>query len=115
MIGKGIIARTVEGSKSFFRQPVSYPAGRDRWRRRMEQRDGLYIVRHFIDNAFVDALEGGTFETLNPATNRPIGIVADGTAADVDRAVRAARRAFEEGPCRPPSGPATFAASAISS
>jgi 5-carboxymethyl-2-hydroxymuconic-semialdehyde dehydrogenase len=64
----------------------------------MEQRDGLYIVRHFIDNAFVDALEGGTFETLNPATNRPIGIVADGTAADVDRAVRAARRAFEEGP-----------------
>src|SRR5207253_2871076 len=37
------------------------------------------------------------FETLNPATNRPITTVAAGTAAEIDEAVRAARRAFDEG------------------
>jgi len=56
------------------------------------------MIEHFIDNQFVPSVEGGTFETLNPATNRPLAQVADGTAADVDRAVQAARRAFDEGP-----------------
>ena len=56
------------------------------------------MIEHFIDNQFVPSLEGGSFETLNPATNRPLAQVADGTAADVDRAVQAARRAFAEGP-----------------
>jgi 5-carboxymethyl-2-hydroxymuconic-semialdehyde dehydrogenase len=57
-----------------------------------------YTVRHFINNEFVDSQAGGTFETLNPATNQPIGTVADGQPADIDRAVRAARQAFDEGP-----------------
>ncbi len=57
-----------------------------------------FNVKHFINGEFVDAAAGGVFETLNPATNRAIGGVADGQAADVDRAVRAARRAFDEGP-----------------
>ena len=57
-----------------------------------------YSVRHFINNEFVDSLGGGTFETLNPATNEPIGVVADGQPNDIDRAVRAARKAFDEGP-----------------
>jgi 5-carboxymethyl-2-hydroxymuconic-semialdehyde dehydrogenase len=56
------------------------------------------MIEHFIDNQFVASLEGGTFETLNPATNRPLSEVADGRAADIDRAVQAARRAFDEGP-----------------
>ena len=56
------------------------------------------MIHHFIDNEFVPALEAGAFETLNPATNRPITNVASGTAADVDRAVRAARLAFDDGP-----------------
>lgn len=55
-------------------------------------------VHHFIDNQFVPAMEGGTFETLNPDDNSPITQVAYGTAEDVDRAVQAARRAFDEGP-----------------
>ena len=55
------------------------------------------MIHHFIDNEFVPAIERGAFETLNPATNRPITHVASGTAADVDRAVRAARRAFDDG------------------
>jgi len=55
-------------------------------------------VRHFIDGVFTDGAANGTFPTLNPATNQPITTVAEGTAEDVDRAVRAARAAFDEGP-----------------
>jgi len=55
-------------------------------------------VRHFIDGEFVDSEAGRTFQSLNPATNTPIAEVAAGSAEDVDRAVRAARRAFDEGP-----------------
>ncbi len=55
-------------------------------------------VRHYIDNEFVPAANSQAFETLNPANNRPITSVADGTAEDVARAVSAARRAFDEGP-----------------
>jgi aldehyde dehydrogenase (NAD+) len=51
-----------------------------------------------IDNEWVSSTEGGTFETLNPATGDAIATVAAGTAADIDRAVKAARRALEEGP-----------------
>ena len=43
------------------------------------------------------ATSGRTFETLDPATGKPIARVAHGEAADVDRAVRAARAAFEPG------------------
>lgn len=56
------------------------------------------MIKHFIDNEFVEAAEGETFETLNPATNEPISEVAYGTEEDVSKAVRAARGAFDEGP-----------------
>ena len=55
-------------------------------------------TRHLIDNKWVDPVEGGSFETLNPATGEVIAQVAAGTAADVDKAVKAARRALESGP-----------------
>ncbi len=54
-------------------------------------------VEHFIDGAYARG-KGERFDTLNPATNEPITTVASGTAEDVGRAVRAARRAFDEGP-----------------
>jgi 5-carboxymethyl-2-hydroxymuconic-semialdehyde dehydrogenase len=54
--------------------------------------------RHFIDGAFRDSADGGTFVTLNPTTNREIIAVASGQEADVDAAVAAARRAFDDGP-----------------
>jgi acyl-CoA reductase-like NAD-dependent aldehyde dehydrogenase len=44
-----------------------------------------------------DAADGATFETLDPATGNVITTVAQGGAADVDRAVAAARAAFEHG------------------
>ncbi|UMG94318.1 aldehyde dehydrogenase family protein [Nocardioides sp. TF02-7] len=50
-----------------------------------------------IDGEWVDAQDGRTFATINPATEEELTQVAQGAAADVDRAVRAARRAFEAG------------------
>jgi aldehyde dehydrogenase (NAD+) len=51
-----------------------------------------------IDNQWVDSADGSVFETINPATGEAIATVAEGKAADVDRAVKAARRALESGP-----------------
>ncbi len=54
----------------------------------------------FIDGKWTDAASGKTFETYNPATEELIAEVAEGDAPDVDRAVKAARRAFDSGPWR---------------
>jgi aldehyde dehydrogenase (NAD+) len=51
-----------------------------------------------IGGEAVDALSGATFETHNPATETLITTVAEAGAEDVDRAVQAARAAFESGP-----------------
>ncbi|MBV9775275.1 MAG: betaine-aldehyde dehydrogenase [Gemmatimonadetes bacterium] len=51
--------------------------------------------RLFIGGEWQDAASGKTFSTLNPATGEVLAEVAAGDAADVDRAVRAARQAFE--------------------
>ena len=59
---------------------------------------GFGVQEHFIAGAFTPSKAGGTFESLNPATNEVLVLAADGRAADVDAAVRAARRAFDEGP-----------------
>lgn len=52
----------------------------------------------FIDGRWEPAASGKTFATFNPATEEEIAQVAEGDAADVDRAARAARRAFDSGP-----------------
>ncbi len=51
-----------------------------------------------IDGNWCDAISGKTFATVNPATEQKIADVAEGDAADVDAAVKAARAAFESGP-----------------
>ncbi|MFZ4732761.1 MAG: aldehyde dehydrogenase family protein [Pirellulales bacterium] len=52
----------------------------------------------FIGGQWVPARSGKTFVTINPATEEPIADVAEGDAADVEAAVRAAREAFDNGP-----------------
>jgi aldehyde dehydrogenase (NAD+) len=52
-----------------------------------------------INNQWVNSLSGKTFPTFNPATGQEIGQVAEADSADVDRAVEAARSAFD-GPWR---------------
>ncbi|HZY90312.1 MAG TPA: aldehyde dehydrogenase family protein [Gemmataceae bacterium] len=52
----------------------------------------------FIDNQWIDPVEGGTFDTYNPATGEVLTKVAAASTKDVDKAVKAARRALESGP-----------------
>ncbi len=51
-------------------------------------------LRNFVDGESVDPLDGATEPVLNPATGEQIATAPLSTAADVDRAVAAARRAF---------------------
>src|SRR5450432_1572557 len=52
----------------------------------------------FINGQWTDAASGKTFETPNPATGETLARIAEGDTEDINRAVRAARRAFEDGP-----------------
>ena len=51
--------------------------------------------RLLIDGKLVDSESAATFDNVNPATEEVLGVVADGTAADMQAAVAAARRAFD--------------------
>jgi aldehyde dehydrogenase (NAD+)/gamma-glutamyl-gamma-aminobutyraldehyde dehydrogenase len=51
----------------------------------------------FIDGQYCDAADGAKLENLNPATGEVIGTFSHCGAADVDRAVAAARRVFNQG------------------
>jgi len=53
--------------------------------------------RMFVDGGFADAATGATFESRTPRDGSVLAHVARGDAADVDAAVRAARRAFDDG------------------
>ena len=59
----------------------------------METREHFYI-----DGGFVPAAGTGTIDVVSPHTEEVIGRVPDGTTADIDRAVAAARAAFDDGP-----------------
>src|SRR5262245_13867216 len=58
----------------------------------------IKLTRLLINNQWAEASDGGTFDTLNPATGEVIAKVSAATATDVDRAVQAARKALESGP-----------------
>lgn len=55
-------------------------------------------IRHYIGGKLADSVSGETFDVLEPTTNRTYIQCASGDAADVDAAVAAARKAFDEGP-----------------
>ncbi|OYT70232.1 MAG: betaine-aldehyde dehydrogenase [Chloracidobacterium sp. CP2_5A] len=58
-------------------------------------------TRHMlIDGQWVEAKRGQVFKVYNPANGEVIAHVAEGNAEDIDLAVKAARRAFDEGPWR---------------
>jgi len=57
---------------------------------------GTKTFQNFIDGEWVDAGSGETFESVNPATGETIGLFPRSSADDVDRAVAAARAAYEE-------------------
>lgn len=51
--------------------------------------------KFYIDGQWVDPATPNDFKVINPATEEPAGVISMGSAADVDRAVAAARRAFD--------------------
>ena len=57
-------------------------------------------TKMLIDGKWRDAQSGKTFATYNPATEEEIAQVAEGEKADIDLAVKAARKAFDSGPWR---------------
>ncbi len=50
--------------------------------------------KFYIDGQWVDPLKPHDLEVINPATEQPIAVISMGTAADIDRAVAAAKKAF---------------------
>jgi aldehyde dehydrogenase (NAD+) len=59
-----------------------------------------FQTKMLIDGKWRDSASGKTFGTYNPATEELIAEVAEGDAADIDLAVKAARKAFDSGPWR---------------
>ena len=53
-----------------------------------------------IDGQWLDAAKGKTFPTFNPATGEILAQIAEGEKEDIDKAVKAARKAFDHGPWR---------------
>ncbi|GAA1710320.1 aldehyde dehydrogenase DhaS [Fodinicola feengrottensis] len=64
---------------------------------RIQEVVGALSRKMLINGEWVDAASGKTFDSINPATEEVLASVAHGEAEDADRAVRAAREAFEEG------------------
>src|ERR1700733_2485679 len=68
---------------------------------RLDKKTSDFIAqkhRMYIDGKFVNAASGKTLSVYNPATGEVMAQVPEAEAADVDQGVRAARRAFDEGP-----------------
>lgn len=59
------------------------------------ENDNPQTYQLFIDGQWVDAESGKTFTTPNPATGQPLAEVAEADKVDIDKAVAAARRAYE--------------------
>ncbi|AZM60375.1 MULTISPECIES: aldehyde dehydrogenase family protein [unclassified Streptomyces] len=62
----------------------------------------------FIDGEFAEAADGKAFKTVSPSTEEVLSEVAEATEADVDRAVKAARAAFEKWSALPGSERAKY-------
>ncbi|GIP62394.1 aldehyde dehydrogenase [Virgibacillus pantothenticus] len=59
-----------------------------------EMKQAVKAVQHYIDGKFVDADSQDVFENISPFTNETINVVAAGERADIDKAVKAAKKAF---------------------
>ena len=58
-------------------------------------RHGDDTLQHYIDGRFTSEAPREVFDNINPATEEVLGQVADASAAEMHRAIDAARRAFD--------------------
>ncbi|HEV7716856.1 MAG TPA: aldehyde dehydrogenase family protein, partial [Steroidobacteraceae bacterium] len=75
--------------------PVNPPVSATQWRERAAALKPRSQV--FIDGRFVSSANGATFDNINPATGRSLGVVAAGEQIDIERAVASGRAAFRRG------------------
>lgn len=73
---------------------MAYTSSQDLWRQRADSLD--IRSQAFIDGRFVDAQDGRRFDCVSPIDGKVVAQVAECGEADIDRAVRAARAAFED-------------------
>src|SRR5215472_1103545 len=66
----------------------------------IEQQIPISAKKLLINNRWVESESGRTFATVNPSTGEEICQIAEADAADVEKAVKAARNAFEKGSWR---------------
>jgi 5-carboxymethyl-2-hydroxymuconic-semialdehyde dehydrogenase len=79
--------------------PVTEPQPRDRSGPGIPEKQGIpEKIEHFIGGRHVPSVTGGTFDVADPVSNKVYAQAAAGGAQDIDRAVTAARAAFESGP-----------------
>lgn len=69
-------------------------------KQKKQSRPKVQQTQCFIGGQWVPAVSGKTFETIHPATEEVIAEVAEGDKEDIDKAVKAARDAFDNGPWR---------------
>jgi acyl-CoA reductase-like NAD-dependent aldehyde dehydrogenase len=67
------------------------------WQTTAEEARKRIETRLFIDGAYVDAIAGGRFQTINPASGEVIAEMSEGMPEDIDRAVASAKAAFKSG------------------
>src|SRR5215467_2203606 len=60
----------------------------------------ISATKLLINNRWINSASGRTFATINPSTGEEICQIAEADAVDVEKAVHAARTAFEHGPWR---------------
>ena len=60
----------------------------------------IHQTKLLIDNKFVNSVSGKTFDVIDPSTEKVVASVQEAGPEDIDLAVNAARRAFDEGPWR---------------
>ena len=70
---------------------------RKRWHDAAERVKGRLATKLFIDGDYVDAIDGGRFQTIDPANGEVLAEMSEGTEKDVAAAVAAAKRAFASG------------------
>src|SRR6202047_3412289 len=66
----------------------------------MEPNVKISATKLLINGQWVNSVSGKTFPSINPSTGEELARIAEADAADVDKAVAAARAAFEKGPWR---------------
>ena len=69
----------------------------EQWQDTAQRTLGSAETRLFVNGEYKDAIDGGRFDTINPANRETLATMSAANEKDVDLAVAAARKAFRSG------------------